>query len=69
LTVLEPPFDDLLDDFPETHSAREEWRKGFEAVRATAQAGDAIQAARLFYDWPTIRAPALWTHNLNHSAR
>jgi pimeloyl-ACP methyl ester carboxylesterase len=33
LTLLEPPLDDLLEDLPETHSARDEWRKGFEALR------------------------------------
>jgi pimeloyl-ACP methyl ester carboxylesterase len=48
LTVPEQPLDDLLDNLPETHSARDEWRKGFEAVRAAVQAGDAIQATRLF---------------------
>jgi pimeloyl-ACP methyl ester carboxylesterase len=57
LTVLEPPLDDLLDDYPETLSARDEWRKGFEAVRAAAQAGDAIQATRLFYELANDQGP------------
>jgi pimeloyl-ACP methyl ester carboxylesterase len=57
LTVLEPPLDDLVDDFPETHSARDEWGKGFGAVRATALGGDAIQATRLFYELANDQGP------------
>jgi hypothetical protein len=69
LAVLEPPLEDLLDDPWETHLARDEWRKGFEAVRAAAQAGDAIQATRLFYELANDQAPALRTRNLNSSVR
>src|SRR5215472_13586444 len=50
LTVLEPPLHDLLDDLPEAQSAREEWRKGFEALRTVAQSGDAVRATNLFYE-------------------
>ena len=50
MTVLEPPLDDLLDDLPEAQSVRADWRKGFEALCAKAQAGDAIGATRLFYE-------------------
>jgi pimeloyl-ACP methyl ester carboxylesterase len=57
LTVLEPPLDDLLDDRPEAHSARDEWQKGFEALRMAAQAGDAIQATKLFYDLANNQGP------------
>ena len=57
LTVLEPPLDDLLDDLSEAHSARDEWRKGFEALRRAAQAGDAIQATKLFYDLANDQGP------------
>jgi pimeloyl-ACP methyl ester carboxylesterase len=57
LTVLEPPLDDLLDDLPEAHSARDEWRRGFEALRRAAQAGDAIQATKLFYDLANDQVP------------
>jgi pimeloyl-ACP methyl ester carboxylesterase len=49
LTVLEPPLHDLLDDLPEAHSVRDEWRRRFEALCTAAQAGDAIQATTLFY--------------------
>lgn len=50
LTVLEPPLDDLLDEMPETQPVRDEWRKGFAALGATAQAGEAIRATRLFFE-------------------
>jgi pimeloyl-ACP methyl ester carboxylesterase len=57
LTVLEPPLDDLLDDFPEARCVREEWRSGFEALRRAAQAGDAIQATKLFYGLANDQGP------------
>ena len=50
LTVLEPPLHDLLDDLPEAHSARDEWRRGFEVLRMVALSGDAIRATKLFYE-------------------
>jgi pimeloyl-ACP methyl ester carboxylesterase len=57
LTVLEPPLDDLLDDLPEAHSARDEWRRGFDALRTAAQTGDAVQATKLFYDLANDQGP------------
>jgi pimeloyl-ACP methyl ester carboxylesterase len=57
LTILEPPLDDLLDDLPEAEVVREEWRRRFEALRAVAQAGEAIRATRLFYELVNNQGP------------
>ena len=57
LTVLEPPLHDLLDDLPEAQAVRDDWRRGFEALRTKAQAGDAIGATRLFYELVNDQAP------------
>lgn len=57
LTVLEPPIDELLVDLPEARSVREEWAKSFERIREVAQAGDAVQAARLFFGLTTNQDP------------
>lgn len=57
LTVLEPPLDNLLDEMPETQPVRDEWRKGFAALRATAQAGEAIRATRLFFELANNQGP------------
>jgi pimeloyl-ACP methyl ester carboxylesterase len=57
LTVLEPPLHDLLDDLPEAQAVRDDWRRGFEALRAKAQAGDAIGATRLFYELTNGQGP------------
>jgi pimeloyl-ACP methyl ester carboxylesterase len=57
LTVLEPPLHDLLDDLPEAQVARDDWRRGFEALRTKAQAGDAIGATRLFYELTNDQGP------------
>jgi pimeloyl-ACP methyl ester carboxylesterase len=50
LTILEPPLHDLLDDLPEAAPVRDEWRRGFEALRTVAQAGEAIRATKLFFE-------------------
>ena len=50
LTVLEPPLDDLLDGLPEAQPVCDEWRKGFEALRSTAQAGEVIRATKMFFE-------------------
>jgi pimeloyl-ACP methyl ester carboxylesterase len=57
LTVLEPPLHDLLDELPEAQAARDDWRRGFEALRMKAQAGDAIGATRLFYELVNDQGP------------
>ena len=57
LTVLEPPLHDLLDDLPEAQAVRDDWRRGFEALRTKAQAGDGIGAARLFYELANDQGP------------
>ena len=36
---------------------RDDWRRGFEALRAKAQAGDAIGATRLFYELTNGQGP------------
>jgi pimeloyl-ACP methyl ester carboxylesterase len=50
LTVLEPPIDELLADLPAVQPVREEWIKAFEPIRAAALAGEAMQAAKLFFE-------------------
>lgn len=50
LTVLEPPLDELLADRPEAQPVRDEWRQAFEPIRTAAQAGEAIQATKLFFE-------------------
>jgi pimeloyl-ACP methyl ester carboxylesterase len=50
LTVLEPPIDELLVDRPETQSVRDAWGQAFAPIRTAAQAGEAIQAATLFFE-------------------
>jgi pimeloyl-ACP methyl ester carboxylesterase len=50
LTVLEPPIDELLGDLPEAQPVRDAWRKAFEPIRKAAQAGEAIQATKLFFE-------------------
>jgi pimeloyl-ACP methyl ester carboxylesterase len=50
LTVLEPPIDELLADTPEGQRVRDEWIKAFEPIRTAALAGDAVRAAKLFFD-------------------
>jgi len=57
LTVLEPPIDELLIDLPEAQPVRDEWRKAFEPIRAAAQAGEAIQAAKLFFELANNQGP------------
>jgi pimeloyl-ACP methyl ester carboxylesterase len=50
LTVLEPPFDELLAGLPAVQPVRNEWIKAFDPIRAAALAGEAIQATKLFFD-------------------
>lgn len=50
LTVLEPPIDELLVDRPETQPVRDAWGKAFAPIRTAAQAGEAIQATKLFFE-------------------
>jgi pimeloyl-ACP methyl ester carboxylesterase len=50
LTVLEPPLDELLADRPEAQSVRDAWRQAFEPIRTAAQAGEARQATKLFFE-------------------
>jgi pimeloyl-ACP methyl ester carboxylesterase len=50
LTVLEAPIDELLVDLPEAQPVRDAWRQAFEPIRTAAQAGQAIQAATLFFE-------------------
>jgi pimeloyl-ACP methyl ester carboxylesterase len=50
LTVLEPPLDELLVDLPEAQPVRNAWGKAFEPIRTAAQAGEAIQATKLFFE-------------------
>jgi pimeloyl-ACP methyl ester carboxylesterase len=57
LTILEPPLDDLLDDLPKAQSVREEWRRRFEALRAVAQAGEAVRATKLFFELVNNQGP------------
>jgi len=57
LTVLEPPLHDLLDDLPETRAVRDEWSKGFEALRRSAQAGEAIQTTKRFFELANNQGP------------
>jgi pimeloyl-ACP methyl ester carboxylesterase len=69
LTLLEPPLHDLLDDLPEARSTRDEWKRGFEALRTVAESGDAIRATNLFYQLVNDQGPAPWTRSQNRSAR
>jgi pimeloyl-ACP methyl ester carboxylesterase len=46
-----------LDDLPEAQDVRDDWRRGFEALRTKAQAGDAIGATRLFYELANDQGP------------
>jgi pimeloyl-ACP methyl ester carboxylesterase len=50
LTVLEPPIDELLADLPAAQPVRDEVGKAFAPIRTAAQAGEAIQAAKLFFE-------------------
>lgn len=49
LTVLEPPIDELLIDLPEVQPVRDAWTQAFASIRAAAQAGEAVQAVKLFF--------------------
>lgn len=57
LTVLEPPIDELLVDVSEAQLVRDEWRKAFEPIRTAALAGEAIQAAKLFFELANNQGP------------
>jgi pimeloyl-ACP methyl ester carboxylesterase len=51
LTLAEPALAELLADLPEAKAVREELRQALEVIRTTANAGEAVQAARLFFEW------------------
>ena len=51
LTLAEPAMAELLADLPEAKTAREELSQAFESIRTAAQAGDAGQAAKLWFEW------------------
>lgn len=57
LTVLEPPIDELMADMPGVQPVRDEWVKAFEPIRTAALAGDAIQAAKLFFNLANNQGP------------
>jgi pimeloyl-ACP methyl ester carboxylesterase len=57
LTVLEPPIDELLVDLPEAQPVRDAWRQAFEPIRTAAQAGEAVQAAKLFFELAHNQGP------------
>jgi pimeloyl-ACP methyl ester carboxylesterase len=50
LTVLEPPLDELLVDRPEAQLVRDAWRQAFAPIDTAAHAGEAIQAAKQFFE-------------------
>jgi pimeloyl-ACP methyl ester carboxylesterase len=51
LTLAEPALAELLEDLPEAKAVREELRQALELIRTTANAGEAVQAATLFFEW------------------
>jgi len=51
LTLAEPALPELLADLPEAKAVREERRQALELIRTTANAGEAVQAAKLFFEW------------------
>jgi pimeloyl-ACP methyl ester carboxylesterase len=51
LTLVEPALAELLADLPEAKAGREELRQALELIRTTAHAGEAVQAAKLFFAW------------------
>jgi pimeloyl-ACP methyl ester carboxylesterase len=51
LTLAEPSLAELLTDLPEAKAVREELRQALEVIRTTAHAGEAVQAAQLFFEW------------------
>jgi len=50
LTLAEPALAELLADLPEAKTVGEELRQAFEVIRTTAHAGEAVQAAKLFFE-------------------
>jgi pimeloyl-ACP methyl ester carboxylesterase len=51
LTLAEPAMAELLADLPEAKAAREELSQALESIRTAANAGEAVQAAKLFFEW------------------
>jgi pimeloyl-ACP methyl ester carboxylesterase len=51
LTLAEPALAELLADLPEAKTLGEELRQALEVIRTTAHAGEAVQAAKLFFEW------------------
>src|SRR4029450_5113892 len=57
LAVLEPPIDELLADLPAAQSVGDELGQAFARIRTAAQAGEAIQAAKLFFELANYQGP------------
>jgi pimeloyl-ACP methyl ester carboxylesterase len=57
LTVLEPPMDELLVDRPEAQPVRDAWWQAFAPIDTAAHAGEAIQAAKLFFELANNSGP------------
>jgi pimeloyl-ACP methyl ester carboxylesterase len=53
LTLAEPGLAELLADLPEAKAVREERSQALESIRTTAEAGEAVQAAKSFFEWGT----------------
>jgi pimeloyl-ACP methyl ester carboxylesterase len=51
LTLAEPALAELLAALPEAKAVREELRQALELIRTTANAGEAVEAATLFFEW------------------
>jgi pimeloyl-ACP methyl ester carboxylesterase len=51
LTLMDPSLAALLGDIPEAKPLLEDRATAVALVGATAKAGDAVQAAKLFFDW------------------
>ncbi|SRR6266496_2500356 len=57
LTVLEPPIDELLAGVAGVEPLRDEWIRAFEPIRTAALGGDAVRAAKLFFDLANNQGP------------
>jgi pimeloyl-ACP methyl ester carboxylesterase len=58
LTVLEPQLlSELLVDLPEAKPVLDEWTKAFEPIRTAAKAGEAMRAAKLFFELANNQGP------------
>jgi len=57
LTVLDLPLDELLVDRPEAQPVRDAWWQAFAPIDTAAHAGEAIQAAKLFFALANNQGP------------